>query len=94
MDEEVASDNEIGRKKVSLHTDVANGIKYAIATLDENESGKVAKSLLQAVVANTCQAFGISYVSDDLDGHLPEQTELSVSEFLEFLESKLLVKGA
>ena len=92
MGDEIPKEN--GEKApITLDPEVANGIKHAVATLDETNSGKVAKSQLQAVVANVCQAIKTPFVSDDLDEYLPETTDLSVSEFLEFLQTKLLVKG-
>jgi Ca2+-binding EF-hand superfamily protein len=92
MGEEVATENG-SKTHITLDTEVANGIKHAVVTLDESGTGKVAKSQLQAVVANVCQAIKTPFVSDDLDEYLPDETELSVEEFLEFLENKLLAKG-
>ena len=92
MGEQVPIENG-SKPQITLDTEVANGIKHAVATLDESSAGKVAKSQLQAVVANVCQAIKTPFVSDDLDCYLADDTELSVSEFLEFLETKLLVKG-
>ena len=92
MGEEIPTENGV-KAHVTLDTEVANGIKHAVVAMDESRSGRVAKSQLQAVVANVCQAIKTPFVSDDLDEYLPEHTDLSVSEFLEFLETKLLVKG-
>ena len=92
MGDEVTTENG-SKTQITLDTEVANGIKHAVATLDESGTGKVAKSQLQAVVANVCQAIKTPFVSDDLDNYLPENTELSISEFLVFLETQLLVKG-
>ncbi|XP_028396627.1 switch-associated protein 70-like isoform X2 [Dendronephthya gigantea] len=92
MGEEVPTENGL-KTHITLDTEVANGIKHAVATMDESGSGRVEKSQLQAVVANVCQAIKTPFVSDDLDEYLPKNVDLSVSEFLEFLESKLLLKG-
>ena len=92
MGEEVAAENG-SKTHITLDTEVANGIKHAVGTLDESNTGKVAKSQLQAMVANICQALKIPFASDGLENYLPDNTDLSVLEFLEFLENQLLVKG-
>lgn len=92
MGEEATLENGL-KTDMKLDTEVANGIKHAVSTLDESSSGTVSKSQLQALVANVCQAIKISFVSEYLENYLPEKDDLSVSEFLEFLESTLLVKG-
>lgn len=81
------------KSNVSLEVETANGIRHAVVTLDESNAGEVAKSQLQAVVANVSRAIKIIYTAEDLDNYLPEKEKLTVVEFLDFLESKLLVKG-
>ena len=90
-DETVTEDST--KANVSLEVETANGIRHAVATLDESGCGEVPKSQLQAVVANVSRAIKIAYVSDDLDNYLMEKENLTIVEFLDFLESKLLVKG-
>lgn len=90
-DETVTEDGT--KANVALEVETANGIRHAFATLDESGCGEVPKSQLQALVANVSRAIKIAYVSDDLDDHLTERENLTVAEFLDFLESKLLVKG-
>lgn len=92
MGEELTVEDGI-KSQIKLDTEVANGIKHAVVTLDESKSGKVAKSQLQALVANISQAIKTSYVSDDLENYLPDNTDLTVTEFLNFLENQLLAKG-
>lgn len=92
MKDEVVTENGT-KAHVPLEVETANGIRYAVATLDESRSGEVSKSHLQAVVANISSAIKTPFVSDDLDSYLPEKEKLTVVEFLDFLESRLLVKG-
>ena len=94
-DETSAEDhNQNGKKsEIVLDVEVSNGIKYAFAALDEAASGELEKSQLQAIVANVCRAIKTVYASEDLDNYLGEKEKLTAFEFLDFLETKLLVKG-
>ena len=89
----VVENNNISKSEITLEVEVANGIKYTFVTLDEANSGEVAKSQLQAVVANVCRAIKTTYTAEDLDSYLSPRENLTVFEFLDFLETKLLVKG-
>lgn len=92
MGDDVVMENDT-QTNVSLDFEIANGIRHTVATLDESDSGEVAKSQLQAVVANVCQAIKTPFVSEDLENFLPDKENLTVVEFLDFLETTLLVKG-
>ena len=86
--------NQNGKKsEIVLDVEVSNGIKYAFVALDEAATGEVEKSQLQAIVANVCRAIKTVYASEDLETYLGEKEKLTVFEFLDFLETKLLVKG-
>lgn len=79
---------------VQLETVVLNSIRHSFQTLDENHSGKVAKSQLQVLCASLCfDCIGAVYDAQHLTDFKSPSTTLNFQDFMEYLQGHLLLKG-
>ena len=90
---EGSEETESTRLPVKLESIVLNSIRHSFQTLDETNSGKVAKSQLQVLCASICLDIGTSYDAQHLADFKSPSTTLNFQGFVEYLEDHLLSKG-
>ena len=81
------------RGPVRLETEQLNSIKAAFQSLDESNTGQVAKSRLQVLCASLCRDCEIAYTTDDLDAYKPGQKTMGSGDLVDYLQEELLPKG-
>lgn len=88
------SDGEKGNQpSVKLESDVLNSIRHTFQTLDETNSGKVAKSKLQVLCASICRDIGVTFDTQHLTDFKSSSTTITFQDFIQYLQDRLLVKG-
>ncbi|XP_048582989.1 switch-associated protein 70 [Nematostella vectensis] len=96
MEENSPEDAQDGR--FTLRTEVKNCIRHVYEALADangaDETGKVAKSKLQLLCATISRDTSIPYLADDLTNFKENETSLLYTEFIEYLEERLLVKAS
>jgi len=78
---------------IKLESDVLNSIRHTFQTLDEANSGKVAKSKLQVLCASICRDIGVTFDTQHLADFKSASTTITFQDFIQYLEDHLLVKG-
>ena len=81
------------QRPVELETVVLNSIRHSFQTLDEANSGKVAKSQLQVLCASISLDIGTNYDAQHLADFKSPSTMLNCQDFLEYIQDHLLSKG-
>lgn len=76
-----------------FETVVLNSIRHSFETLDEANSGKVAKSQLQVLCAGICLNIGATHDAQNLTNFKHPSTSLSFQDFVQYLHDHLRVKG-
>ena len=90
---ELSEETEEKQRPVKLESVALNSIRHSFQTLDENNSGKVAKSQLQVLCASICRDIGAIYDAQHLADFKSSSTSLNFQDFTEYLQDHLLSKG-
>ena len=93
MEESDAENSKEKQSSVKLESDVLNSIRHTFQTLDETNSGKVAKSKLQVLCASICRDIGVTFDTQHLTDFKSTSTTITFQDFVKYLQGHLLVKG-
>lgn len=81
------------QSSIKLESDVLNSIRHTFQTLDETNSRQVAKSKLQVLCASICRDIGVTFDTQHLTDFKSSSTTITFQDFIQYLQSHLLVKG-
>lgn len=90
MEETETKENQ---SSVKLESDVLNSIRHTFQTLDETNSGKVAKSKLQVLCASICRDIAVTFDTQHLVDFKSSSTTITFQDFIQYLQDHLLVKA-